>query len=64
MKAYTLVSRTLATQGITSYLMAMPHKFGEAQFTDNPNLALTFNSLNEALQIAQSIGNLTVIEHN
>ena len=42
----------------------MPHKFGDAQFTDNPNLALTFNTLNEALQIAQSVGKLTVIETN
>ncbi len=64
MKAYTLVSRQSALKGITSYLMVMPHKFGDAQFTDNPNMALTFNTLNEALQIAQNIGNLAVIEHN
>jgi hypothetical protein len=64
MEAYALLSRQLHLKGIYSYLMVMPHKFGEAQFTDNPNLALTFNSLNEALQIAQSIGNLTVIENN
>jgi len=64
MKAYTLISRPLALKGITNYLMVMPHKFGDAQFTDNPNLALTFNTLNEALQIAQSVGKLTVIETN
>jgi hypothetical protein len=63
-KTYTLVSRPLALQGVTAYLMVMPHKFGVAQFTDNPNLALTFNTLNEALQVAQNIGELIVIEHN
>ncbi len=64
MKAYQLISRQLHLKGIYSYLMVMPHKFGEAQFTDNSNMALTFNTLNEALQIAQSVGKLTVIETN
>jgi len=44
--------------------MVLPHKFGDAQFTDNSSLALTYNTLNEALQVAQSVGNLNVIETN
>jgi hypothetical protein len=64
MKAYTLISRSSSTNGTTKYLMVMPHKFGDAKFTEHSSLALAFSSLNEALQVAQNIGGLSVIELN